>query len=151
MSSPWLPCRSPRGRPVFASLEGAVGTDVFRRLFPDWRAAQAKAVETVCTTPEHAVWVAVLDERPVGFVASALIDEDAAQAGEVVMIAVDPAHQGAGVAASLLTHALAELQAQGIELAVIATGGDPGHAPARALYEKFGFAGLPLVRYYRQL
>jgi hypothetical protein len=26
-------------------------------------------------------------------------------------------------------------------MAVIATGGDPGHAPARALYERFGFRG----------
>jgi hypothetical protein len=29
--------------------------------------------------------------------------------------------------------------------------GDPGHAPARALYEKLGFKPLPLVRYYPRL
>ena len=137
--------------PVFASLEDALGPAVFRLLFPDWRTAQAKAIETVCTTSEHDVWVAVRDERPIGFVASTLIDEDAARAGEVVMIAVDPNHQRSGVGAALLARALAEIRAQGVKLAVIATGGDPGHGPARALYERFGFSGLPLVRYYRRL
>ena len=43
------------------------------------------------------------------------------------------------------------IKAQGVELAVAATGGDPGHAPARALYERLGFTPLPLVRYYRTL
>ena len=36
-------------------------------------------------------------------------------------------------------------------LAVVGTGGDPGHAPARRSYEKAGYTGLPLMRYYRPL
>jgi hypothetical protein len=32
----------------------------------------------------------------------------------------------------------------------VATSGDSGHAPARALYEKLGFRALPLMRYYRR-
>jgi len=39
----------------------------------------------------------------------------------------------------------------GIPLAEIGTGGDPGHAPARHVYEKAGFTPLPLVRYYKAL
>jgi ribosomal protein S18 acetylase RimI-like enzyme len=65
------------------------------------------------------------------------------------MIAVDPEHQDAGVGTALMERALAHIRSQGIELAVVATGGDPGHAPARALYERLGFTPLPLVRYYR--
>ena len=38
-----------------------------------------------------------------------------------------------------------------VGLAVVGTGGDPGHAPARRVYEKVGFVGLPLVRYYARL
>jgi len=38
-----------------------------------------------------------------------------------------------------------------VGLAVVGTGGDPGHAPARRVYEKAGFVGLPLVRYYASL
>jgi ribosomal protein S18 acetylase RimI-like enzyme len=137
--------------PVFASLQAALGTDVFGMLFPDWRSAQASAVETVCTTPENHVWVALADDRPVGFVAVSFVEEDAAHAGEIHMIAVDPLHQGAGIATSLVQRALTEIKAQGADLAVIATSGDSGHAPARALYEKLDFTPLPLVRYYRKL
>lgn len=137
--------------PVFASLEATLGPKVFALLFPDWRSAQADAIRTTCTAPENYVWVADVNDRPVGFVAIGLIDEDAARAAEVHMIAVDPAHQGSGVGAALMERAITQIKAEGVELAVIATGGDPGHAPARALYEKFEFKPLKLVRYYRVL
>ncbi|MCV2488161.1 GNAT family N-acetyltransferase [Geodermatophilus sp. YIM 151500] len=137
--------------PVFASFEAQLGPTVYRMLFPDWRSAQARAVETTCRAPDHDVWVADADGRPVGFVAVTEIEEDAARAGEIVMTAVDPAVQGAGVGTALLDHAVGEISARGLRLAVVATGGDPGHAPARALYERRGFRPLPLVRYYRPL
>jgi hypothetical protein len=35
--------------------------------------------------------------------------------------------------------------------AVVETGGDPGHAPARAAYEAAGFALLPTARSFRRL
>ena len=41
--------------------------------------------------------------------------------------------------------------AAGVGLAVIGTGGDPGHAPARAMYEKLNFNAFRHVRYYRKL
>jgi GNAT superfamily N-acetyltransferase len=50
-----------------------------------------------------------------------------------------------------MRQALAVAAAHGVQPAVIATGGDPGHAPARALYERFGFRPLPAVQYYRTL
>ena len=86
-----------------------------------------------------------------GFVAVGLIDEDATRAGEIHMIAVDPAHQGAGVGAALMQRAITHIKAQGVDLAVVATGGDPGHAPARGVYERFDFNPLPMVRHYRTL
>lgn len=137
--------------PVFASLEAELGPKVYGLLFPDWRSAQAYAVEATCRASENDVWVALVDDRPVGFVAVGFIDEDATRAGEIHMIAVDPAHQGAGVGDSLMQRAVTEIKAEGVELAVVATGGDPGHAPARALYQKLDFNPLHLVRYYRKL
>jgi hypothetical protein len=38
-----------------------------------------------------------------------------------------------------------------MKLAVVATGGDESHAPARKSYEKAGYTPLPLVRYYKDL
>jgi len=43
------------------------------------------------------------------------------------------------------------MKESGMKLAVVGTGGDPGHAPARRSYEKAGYTGLPLVRYYKVL
>ena len=137
--------------PVFASFEAVMGSRVYRLVYPDWRTAQAAAVAQVCRSEDVDAWVADIGGAPVGFVAVRWTEEDATPVGEVEMIAVAPGHQRAGIASRLLDRAVAEISGRGVPLAVIGTGGDPGHAPARALYERHGFTGLPLVRYYREL
>lgn len=44
-----------------------------------------------------------------------------------------------------------ELRRAGMTTALVETGGDPGHAPARALYEHLGFTPLPAVPYFKDL
>lgn len=39
----------------------------------------------------------------------------------------------------------------GMSIAMVETGGDPGHAPARRTYEKLGFGLLPISRYFKKL
>jgi hypothetical protein len=39
----------------------------------------------------------------------------------------------------------------GMSIAMVETGGDPGHAPARRTYEKLGFGLLPIARYFKKL
>jgi hypothetical protein len=38
-----------------------------------------------------------------------------------------------------------------MRVAVIGTGGDPGHAPARRLYERSGYRPFPVVQFYKEL
>ena len=137
--------------PVFASFGAVLGRDVYQHIYPDWRSAQAAAVQRVCRDPAMRVQVATEDGRPVGFVAVVVHDEshDEPGSGEVEMLAVDPAAQRRGTGTRLLEAGLAVLRDAGVRLAVIGTGGDPGHAPARRTYEAAGFTALPLVRYYR--
>jgi GNAT superfamily N-acetyltransferase len=137
--------------PVFASFAAVMGPRAYGLVYPDWRTAQARAVAEVCRSGDVDAWVADVDGAPVGFAAVRWTVEDATPVGEVEMIAVAPAHQRAGIAGRLLERAVTEVGARGVPLVVIGTGGDPGHAPARALYERHGFTGLPLVRYYRAL
>ena len=137
--------------PVFASFAAVMGPHAYGLVYPDWRTAQAAAVAQVCRTDGVDVWVADVDGGPVGFVAVRWTEEDATPVGEVEMIAGAPSHQRVGIASRLLERAVAEVSARGVPLAVIATGGDDGHAPARALYERLGFTPLPQVRYYRHL
>src|SRR3954449_4712296 len=58
--------------PVFASVRDVLGDDIFLRLHPDWKASQAEAVRSSCTSDEREVFAAVVGGRPVGFVAIAL-------------------------------------------------------------------------------
>jgi RimJ/RimL family protein N-acetyltransferase len=39
----------------------------------------------------------------------------------------------------------------GMDMVMVETGGDPGHAPARAVYEKAGFERWPVARYFKEL
>ena len=54
--------------PVFASLREVLGDPIFVRLKPDWKAAQADEVRASCTSDERDAFVAVVDDRVVGFV-----------------------------------------------------------------------------------
>jgi ribosomal protein S18 acetylase RimI-like enzyme len=154
-------------RPVYESFMKVMGPDIFPRLFPHWEAAQADAVRDACRDEKHRTWVAQApgepadepaDEpagklgqggRPVGFVVVAVRDDP--PRGEIYMIAVDPGHQNRGIGLELVNFAVDRIAELGLPLAEIGTGGDPGHAPARHVYEKAGFTPVPLVRYYKAL
>ena len=135
--------------PVFESFRAVLGERVYQVLYPDWSTAQARDVEAICQDDSATVWVAEQQGRPVGFVA-ARIDADS-QTGEISMLAVDPLVQRQGIGTALTSFAVQRLRDAGVGLVVVGTGGDPGHAPARRVYEKAGFVGLPLVRYYARL
>jgi GNAT superfamily N-acetyltransferase len=137
--------------PVFQSLRAVLGEPIFDRLHdPDWQAVQAEAVRSSCTSEDRDVFVAVADERPVGFAAVAL-NAFHERMGVVDIIAVDPAYQRRGIARQLMDRSMQHMRAQGMDIAAVGTGGDPGHAPARDLYEALGFTPLPGVRYLKLL
>jgi GNAT superfamily N-acetyltransferase len=136
--------------PVFSSLRKVLGDSIFWRLHPDWEAGQAEAVRASCTSSELEVYVAVLGDQPVGFVAVAL-NAYHERMGAIEIIAVDPDHQRKGVGSALTQHALGVMVQGGMGIAVVETGGEPGHAPARRTYEAAGFTLLPIARYFQLL
>ena len=133
--------------PVFDSFRTILGADLYQRVHPDWRKDQAASVRDALD--RNHTWVAVTEQAVVGFV-NVTFDPDQ-RTGEIYMVAVDPAAQRRGIALALTELALDEMRSRGIDLAVVATGGDPSHAPARATYEKAGFIGAPQVWYAKQL
>jgi ribosomal protein S18 acetylase RimI-like enzyme len=136
--------------PVFSSFEGILGPRIYSILYPDWKQGQKEGVEKVCRDREKlAVWVAEIDGNVVGFVAYELYGKD--QTGEVQLLAVHPDYQNRGIGTELNIFALEKMKEKGMKLAVVSTGGDQSHAPARRSYEKAGYAALPLVRYYKDL
>lgn len=136
--------------PVFASLEGVLSeSGVYARMHPDWRSDQERAVREACGMDGMRVWVAEPDTAVAGFVAARL--DHAERMGEIYMIAVDPGSQRAGIGSLLTSVALRWFTDSGMALAMVETGGDPGHAPARRTYERAGFALLPIARYFKTL
>jgi ribosomal protein S18 acetylase RimI-like enzyme len=136
--------------PVFASLEQVLGSDIFRRLHPDWREDQRRAVENVLAAKKERVWVAEADGAAAGFVAIELHHPEKSM-GEISMLAVEPNHQGGGIGTALTEFALDRLEEAGMKVAMVETGGDPGHAAARRTYEEAGYVLLPIARYFKNL
>lgn len=136
--------------PVFESLQTIINPEVYQTFYPNsWQVSQQKAVEDVCTGEETTVWVAIEIDVTVGFVAAKLDSESSM--GEIYMVAVDPDFQGQGIGSALTEFALAWMKEAGMAVAMVETGGDPGHAPARHTYEKAGFELLPIARYFKKL
>lgn len=136
--------------PTFASLERVMGSEIFGRQHPDWREDQRRAVEDVCAVKKGRVWVAEVGASVVGFVALELHHPERSM-GEISMLAVDPDYQGGGIGTALTEFALDRLKDAGMTVAMVETGGDPGHAAARRTYEKAGYVHLPIARYFKNL
>jgi GNAT superfamily N-acetyltransferase len=119
-------------------------------LHGDWRQYQARAVREVLAGEATRVWVAEHDAGVVGFVAATFFDPER-KLGEIVMLAVDPDHQGHGLGTALTESATDWLRDAGMLVAMIGTGGDPGHAPARRVYEKADYTLIPMARYFKAL
>lgn len=134
--------------PVFISFEQILGATIFDRLYrPHWRAAQAASVRKTClTTGAESFVAATADNDVVGFLV--LMQDQDESLGVIEMIAVHPEHQRRGHGRALMEFATQRLREQGLKLINVGTGGDPGHASARALYEAVGFTGVPLVSFY---
>lgn len=136
--------------PVFDSIQNAMDIDVYQSFYPDgWQQGQLNAVESVCTTADMKVWVAISSDLTVGFVAVKLHSDSSM--GEIYMIAVDPDYQRQGIGSALIEFALNWMKAAGMSVAMVETGGDPGHTPARCTYEKLGFGLFPVARYFKKL
>jgi len=135
--------------PVFDSLKDALDPDVYQTFYPDgWRPSQEKSVRETCASTDMKLWVAIEAGTVAGFIAVRFHES---KLGEIYMIAVDPDFQRRGIAMAMTDFAVERMKEAGMEIAMVETGGDPGHAPARAAYEKAKFRALPLARYFRKL
>lgn len=136
--------------PVFESFRRVFGTVIYEHLYPDWRESQAQGVADVCREGEkYTTLVAEAAGEVVGFIAYELKPQE--KRGEVVLLAVHPAQQNRGAGTALNLAALEAMKQAGVTMAVVETGGDEGHAPARRCYEKAGYTPFPIVRYFQKV
>jgi putative acetyltransferase len=71
--------------------------------------------------------------------------------GEVKSMRTPAAWRGRGVARAMLAHLIEHARARGLERLSLETGSEPGFAPARALYEAFGFTYCPAFEGYEDV
>jgi ribosomal protein S18 acetylase RimI-like enzyme len=135
--------------PIFVSFARILGPGIYPLVYPDWQTSQSEGIESVCRNAKMAVWVAEVGGRAVGYIAYELHEAD--RSGEVMLLAVHPEVQNQGIGTALNEYALRKMEEAGMSFAVVGTGGDESHAPARRSYEKAGYTALPLVRYYKKL
>jgi len=136
--------------PIFDSFERILGPSIYALIWPEWRTSQRAGVEMVCKDRDKfTVLVAELEGAVVGFLAYELNMKD--KIGEVQLLAVHPEYQNRGIGTALNEFALSEMRERGMQMARVETGGEVSHAPARRSYEKAGYTGLPLVRYFKDL
>ncbi|MEU9833497.1 GNAT family N-acetyltransferase [Streptosporangium sp. NPDC048047] len=127
-----------------------VGEVVFATQHGTWRDDYREQVAELHDPSRHRyVALAEVDDAIVGYVAWSV--DQARRNGAVTHLAVSAGHRRHHTGTALCEHAFGEMRALGAEVVEIGTGGDPFHAPARALYEKLGCTPLPVVVYYRKL
>ena len=133
------------------SIDALLGSPLDRLATPSWAAHHEAVVRDAVESDDSTLVVA---EDPngqvVGFVAFTAHPESPgmSQHGEITVIAVDPSARRSGLGRRLLDHAVDQLKAAGAPVIMLSTGGDAGHAPARALYESAGFRLLPIAQYW---
>lgn len=135
--------------PIFASFAQILGADIFARAYPDWRTLQRNLVQSMFDDEKINVWVADVEGEAVGLITYTLNQEE--NSGEIQFLVVHPDYQNDGVGTQLNDFVLDKMRSAGMQLAIVGTGGDDAHAPARRAYEKSGFVALPSVWYFKKL
>lgn len=136
--------------PVFGSFQNIFPRAIYDILYPDWQKSQAEGVKSVCENHEtYTTLVSEVGGKAVGFISYELKPEE--KQGVVNLLAVHPDYQNQDIGTQLNLAALEAIQEAGMTLAIVETGGDESHAPARRSYEKAGYSPFPIVRYFKEV
>lgn len=136
--------------PVFAGMAANVPGFVYRNFYPGgWEARQRADVGRLLDEEAGQIRVAVEGDTVLGWIGIRLHPEDSL--GEIHILAADPPHQKRGIARALIGSAESEIRDAGMAMVMVETGGDPGHAPARACYEGAGYVTWAVARYFKPL
>ncbi len=138
-------------QPVFASTREIVGSELYDLTYADPDVKKRARVTSACDVDDpRVVWIAELDGAIAGFTIVDLDNETLV--AEIGNNAVSPEHQGSGIGTTMYSFVLDSMREAGMKSAVVTTGGDEAHAPARRAYEKAGFSGaVPSFEYHIKL
>ncbi len=138
-------------QPVFESSRNIIGDELFEITYPAPNARKRSSVTKACNENDPTlVWIAEQDDEIAGFIT--VILNHKTLVAEIGNNAVSLSNQWAGIGTQMYEFVLNEMKQAGMKSAVVTTGGDDAHAPARRAYEKAGFSGqVPSVEYHIKL
>jgi GNAT superfamily N-acetyltransferase len=98
-----------------------------------WGETEVACYDRTFDIMEGSNWLALIDREVAGFISLAPMGQDMV----IVLLNVEPHHQGKGIGSALLTVAVQEAQTAGSASLLLTTSNDD--LPALYLYQKFGF------------
>lgn len=137
--------------PVFDSFRALLGEELYELVQARDEHEQPKLLASIFSPGSGwEIYVAEEAGKVIGFVCLRLLRE--LGVGEIGLNAVHPDHAGRGVGTAMYEFANERMRAEGMRAAMVSTGGDASHEPARRAYAKAGFsAGVPSVWLARRL
>ena len=114
------------------------------RLYKEFDEDFRRAIE------QKRAFVARNGESVVGFISYLVLADK--KNGRIGRNAVSPNYRKRGIGSMMYDKVLEAMRKEGIQYAVVHTGGDDAHFAARTAYEKAGFVkAIPSVDYYQKL
>jgi GNAT superfamily N-acetyltransferase len=137
-------------RPVYDGWREMMGDDLWALHCTGWEDRKRGDVAGFIRQYPHWAIVTEVEGEIAGFLTFTLNEDK--RIGEIGNNAVDPAYQGHGIGTAQCEWVLEHFRSHGMASAMVYTGLDEGHAPARTMYVKAGFdVSLPHIRYYKKL
>lgn len=134
--------------PIFEKYREELGEEMFSDLYGDWKDMKYKRVYDGLTSGKG--FIALVNGEVAGFIFYEVDKEK--KKGIIEENAVSSKYRGMGIARKMYEFVLGKMREEGMKYAMVTTGLDEAHAPARRAYEKAGFdKTLESVRYFMEI
>ncbi len=135
-------------QPIRQEYRKILGDCLYETFFDNWQTKKRKSVEN--SLKKGRGFVALVDNDVAGFISYSI--DEITKTGEILENAVDPQFRGMGIGTMMYEFVMEKMREEGMFYAVVTTGGDDAHAPARRSYERAGFEKfLPSVKYFKSI
>ena len=122
---------------IFDYLEDSFGKELYNTVSPDCRNSKTPALKKHFAAHPEWLYVAERNNKIVGFICFNINKTN--RTGSIGDNAVDPTCGEKGVGQEMYKAVLDTFRREGCLAAMVTTGSDPAHAPARRAYERAGF------------
>lgn len=135
---------------IYTSQREIFGDELYAIMFPEDLQRKGNEMRGHCQRTPDRIWICEMDGRVAGFIMWSMNEEKGI--GTLGNNGLHPEFAGQGLGSFMYRGVLEHFRAHGMRHAMVHTGLDKGHAPARRAYERVGFnIRQESVNYYMKL